>query len=79
MRPVLLSLLLLPGCAPLNAPLNQPLQGDNAALTAVASAREGELYIGLAFSGGGLRATAFAYGMLEELRAAPATTASRTG
>ena len=69
MRPALLSLLLLLGCAPWNQPQNQPLAGENAPLADPATG-EGELYVGLAFSGGGMRATAFAYGMLEELRAA---------
>lgn len=69
MRPALLSLFLLLGCAPWNQPQNQPLADENAPL-ADPAAEEGELYIGLAFSGGGMRATAFAYGMLEELRAA---------
>ena len=69
MRPALLSLLLLLGCAPWNQPQNQPLAGENAPLADPATG-DGELYVGLAFSGGGMRATAFAYGMLEELRAA---------
>lgn len=70
MRRALLSLLLLFGCAPWNQPQNQPLQGTNAALSDSSAVGDGELYIGLAFSGGGMRATSFAYGMLEELRAA---------
>ena len=68
MRRALLPLLILFGCAPWNPPQNQPLQGENAPLTDSAAADD--LYIGLAFSGGGMRATAFAYGMLQELRAA---------
>ena len=68
MRCAFLSLFLLLGCAPWNQPQNQPLAGENAPLSE-GGAGEGELYIGLAFSGGGMRATAFAYGMLEELRA----------
>jgi predicted acylesterase/phospholipase RssA len=68
MRRALLSLLMLLGCAPWNQPLNQPLQGEN---DPIADPGPGdELYIGLAFSGGGMRATAFAYGMLQELKAA---------
>ena len=67
MRRALLPLLLLLGCAPWNQPQNQPLQGENAPLSAEAPADD--LYIGLAFSGGGMRATAFAYGMLQELQA----------
>lgn len=69
MRRALVLLLVLLGCAPWNEPRNQPLQGENAPL-ADQGTGDGELYIGLAFSGGGFRATAFAYGMLEELRAA---------
>jgi predicted acylesterase/phospholipase RssA len=72
LRCALLPLLLLVGCAPWNLPQNQPLQGENAALVDPVTIGDGELYIGLAFSGGGMRATAFAYGMLEELRAAGA-------
>ncbi len=68
MRRALLPLLLLLGCAPWNQPQNQALQGENAALTDAAPGDD--LYIGLAFSGGGMRATAFAYGMLQELQAA---------
>lgn len=68
MRRALLPLLFLVGCAPWNQPQNQPLQGENASLTDAATG-DGELYIGLAFSGGGMRATAFAYGMLQELQA----------
>ena len=70
MRRTFLPFLLLLGCAPWNQPQNQPLEGENAALVDPVTVVGGELYIGLAFSGGGMRATAFAYGMLEELRAA---------
>jgi predicted acylesterase/phospholipase RssA len=66
MRRALLPLLLLLGCAPWNHPQNQPLQSGNAPLTDPAPGDD--LYIGLAFSGGGMRATAFAYGMLHELQ-----------
>jgi NTE family protein len=79
MRPALFPLLLLLGCAPWNTPVNQPLTGENAALTQGQAVRDGELYIGLAFSGGGFRATAFAYGMLEELRAAGVETGTPDG
>lgn len=67
MRRALIPLLLLLGCAPWNQPQNPPLQGENAPLSAEAPGDD--LYIGLAFSGGGIRATAFAYGMLQELQA----------
>ncbi|MBL9048701.1 MAG: patatin-like phospholipase family protein [Tabrizicola sp.] len=79
MRSALLPLLLLLGCAPWNQPQNQPLQGENAALVDPVTAGDGELYIGLAFSGGGMRATSFAYGMLEELRAAGVETGTPNG
>jgi NTE family protein len=75
---MVLSLLVL-GCAPWNQPQNQPLQGENPSLVDAATMGEGELYIGLAFSGGGFRATAFAYGMLQELRAAGVETGSPNG
>jgi predicted acylesterase/phospholipase RssA len=68
MRRALFSFLLFLGCAPWNQPQNQPLQGANAPLADPAPGED--LYIGLAFSGGGMRATAFAYGMLQELQAA---------
>jgi NTE family protein len=67
MRRALLPLLILLGCAPWNQPQNQPLQGENAPLSTETPGDD--LYIGLAFSGGGMRATAFAYGMLQELQA----------
>ena len=79
MKRALLPLLVLLGCAPWNQPLNQPLQGENASLVEPAVVGDGELYIGLAFSGGGFRATAFAYGMLEELRAAGVQTGTPSG
>ncbi|SEP75775.1 patatin-like phospholipase family protein [Thalassovita taeanensis] len=75
------ALLVLTGCAALNTPLNHPLgQGENLSLiSAEAAARDGEIWVGLAFSGGGMRASAFAHGMLEELRAATATAADPDG
>ena len=71
MKRLLLTLTVLAGCAAWNKPLNQPLQGENAPLVDVTSASigDGELYVGLAFSGGGMRASAFAFGMLQELQA----------
>lgn len=64
--------LALAGCAVLNKPINAPLEtGENAALVAPAEfdgIADGETYVGLAFSGGGMRASAFAHGMLEALR-----------
>ncbi len=79
MHRAIIPFLMLFGCAPWNAPLNQPLQGENATLIEDTSVGEGELYIGLAFSGGGFRATSFAYGMLEELRAAGVETGTPNG
>ncbi|WP_333816761.1 patatin-like phospholipase family protein [Tabrizicola sp.] len=79
MRRVLLPLVMLLGCAPWNQPQNQPLQGENPPLVEPHTKGDGELYIGLAFSGGGMRATAFAYGMLEELRAAGIETGTPNG
>ena len=79
MRRALVPLLLLLGCAPWNQPQNQPLQGENASLVDAATVGDGELYIGLAFSGGGFRATSFAYGMLQELKAAGVETGSPNG
>ncbi len=65
--------LLLAGCAATNTAINAPLTGSRNALDhELTQARElGQdgIYIGLAFSGGGMRASAFAHGMLEELRA----------
>jgi hypothetical protein len=40
---------------------------------------DGEAYIALAFEGGGFRATSFAYGMLQELRAAGVKTGTPNG
>jgi predicted acylesterase/phospholipase RssA len=79
MRRALFPFLVLFGCAPWNQPQNQPLQGENAALVDPANVGDGEVYIGLAFSGGGFRATSFAYGMLEELRAAGVETGTPNG
>jgi predicted acylesterase/phospholipase RssA len=79
MRRVLLPFLLLLGCAPWNQPQNQPRQDENPPLVEPVTVGDGELYIGLAFSGGGMRATSFAYGMIEELRAAGVRTGSPNG
>ncbi len=68
MRRLFLCLALLAACAPWNQPINQPLNGTNAPLIKD-GAGVGETWVGLAFSGGGMRASAFAYGMLQELQA----------
>jgi len=67
----------LGGCAATNAPINAPLRvGTNGALIEATrdatetAPEDGALFIGLAFSGGGMRASAFAHGMLEALQAA---------
>lgn len=61
------------GCAVSNPPLNTPLAGDANALPDIAArgggTAPGDIWIGLAFSGGGMRASAFAHGMTKALRA----------
>ncbi|MCU0899556.1 MAG: patatin-like phospholipase family protein [Cypionkella sp.] len=80
MRLSLLAFAVLAGCAAWNKPLNPPLEGANAPLVeAAAPLADDSLYVGLAFSGGGMRASAFAYGMLEELRAQGAITGTPHG
>ena len=81
MKRLMFGLTLLVGCAAWNKPINQPLQGANASLVEVTpeSIGSGELYVGLAFSGGGMRASAFAYGMLQELQAQAALTGTKDG
>ncbi|MBA3908401.1 MAG: hypothetical protein C0524_00655 [Rhodobacter sp.] len=74
-----LRLLELLGCAPWNQPPNQPLQGENAALVEPLTEGDGELFIGLAFSGGRMRAMSFACGMLEELCIAGVETGTPSG
>ena len=80
MRVSLLALAFLAGCAAWNEPLNPPIAGTNAPLVdAPVTVGGDELYVGLAFSGGGMRASAFAYGMLEELKAQGAITGTPNG
>ena len=79
MKRFLACLMILAGCAAWNQPLNQPIHGHNLSLVEDAPAEAGDLYIGLAFSGGGMRASAFAYGMLQELQAQGALTGTRDG
>ncbi|WP_088623286.1 patatin-like phospholipase family protein [Oceanicola sp. 22II-s10i] len=70
----------LAACAVVNAPQNAPLSADaNAPLVAGDPAGDGELWVGLAFSGGGTRASAFAYGMLEAMREATASASDPDG
>jgi NTE family protein len=67
LAPLALTLTLC-ACAAWNKPVNAPLtDGANATETVTATMDDG-IWIGLAFSGGGMRASAFAYGMTEELR-----------
>ena len=73
----------LAGCASLGVsdPTNQPLAGDAAA--AFASSRQDpsagdDVMVGLAFSGGGTRAAAFAHGVLQEIDQTTARTRSGT-
>lgn len=70
LRAFLLSFLALASCGVWNQPRNAPLAGANAPLVAEDRVNPDEVWIGLAFSGGGMRASAFAYGMTEALRAA---------
>lgn len=65
---VVIGALVLATCGEANPPLNTPLYaGANAAPAPVAAPAD-DIYIGVAFSGGGHRATAFAYAVLDELR-----------
>lgn len=68
---LLAALTLLAACAAWNTPANRPLSGANAPMLdpRAETVAAGEVYVGLAFSGGGMRASAFAYGMTEALRA----------
>lgn len=81
MKRLLFCLVLVAGCSAVNRPINQPLRGENLSLVEVTSDSigAGELYVGLAFSGGGMRASAFAYGMLEELKAQSPLTGTPDG
>ena len=61
----------LAGCAASNKPINAPLQNaQNTPVTQVSSRdlADDSLFIGLAFSGGGHRASSFSYGMLKALQ-----------
>lgn len=67
-----MAVLALTGCAVTNNPINKPrANGKNAPIADVDSNKlvDDSLFIALAFSGGGMRASAFSYGMLEALKA----------
>ena len=70
-RRLCLVALALGGCAVINDPINLPKpDGQNVALAEVSpgALADDAVFIGLAFSGGGMRASAFAQGMLEALQ-----------
>jgi predicted acylesterase/phospholipase RssA len=71
------------GCSAVNAPINGALQPGTVQPDAGFEARgeqdDDGIYIGLAFSGGGMRASAFGHGMLEELRATAQEANGRDG
>lgn len=70
-KQIVFALLLLAGCAVTNAPINIPKpEGQNQPIVRVGGRDlpQDDLFIGLAFSGGGMRASAFAHGMLEALQ-----------
>jgi NTE family protein len=68
--PVVLSAILLAGCATFHIdPANQPLSTPESNVIESNPGLSGddeELFVGLAFSGGGMRAAAFSYGVLTE-------------
>lgn len=66
-----IAVLVLTGCAITNTPINAArTNGKNAPIAQVDSnkLKDDSLFIALAFSGGGMRASAFSYGMLEALK-----------
>ncbi|WP_108482856.1 patatin-like phospholipase family protein [Oceaniglobus ichthyenteri] len=69
------------GCAAYNTPVNVPNAAPNLSLVDrdLPVPGDDEIWVGLAFSGGGMRASAFAHGMLEGLRAATATPTDTDG
>jgi len=75
LRAAAASAFLLAGCSSINEPINAPLSGKNQTIIDVARgpSPNDEVFIGLAFSGGGMRASAFAHGMLEALQSASRT------
>jgi NTE family protein len=77
------ALLLLAGCAHVtNLPLNQPVSDIHAGLGAGNLLRDSpsandDLMVGLAFSGGGMRAAAFSFGVLKEIARTDVTVRGR--
>ena len=73
LRNISVCVLTLASCSVTNSPINKSLTGSSNNASAFSSSRnsggDDELYVGLAFSGGGMRASAFAYGMLKQLQA----------
>jgi len=67
------ALVLIAGCSATNAPINSSLATDSNQLNdnfgRHSTGIDDGVFIGLAFSGGGTRASAFAFGMLQELQA----------
>jgi len=65
--------LTIAGCAAINQPINKPITAGQSSssddTSFIPENLDGSVYIGLAFSGGGTRASAFAHGMLTELQA----------
>lgn len=68
--------MVLVGCSAVNQPINQVGDGrvpEAPPTRAAATIADDEVYVGLAFSGGGTRASSFAHGMLEQMRASTRT------
>ena len=61
------------GCSAVNNPANVPLSKNNNLEAVTTSGNPAENYVALAFSGGGMRASAFGHGMLLGLREISAT------
>ena len=67
-KPLTIFLLLLAGCATFNLPANTPVAGGSNPMAQLTTPDVGgDTAIALAFSGGGTRAAAFAYGVLRGL------------
>lgn len=72
----------LASCAAWNAPINLPQVGSEPAEELPfggATGKRDDLFIGLAFSGGGTRASSFSYGMLKALQQATASPSNPDG